>query len=92
MIIWRESLFALIYSGDWVTWKVLAEYSWSPTTARSGSFLCTAASSTPIRVVTRASGRFLGCAQRYCTYGPRALNGPSWAGKRSELGRALQLG
>ena len=36
-----------------VTWKVLAEYSWSPTTTQSGSFLCTAASSTPIRVVTR---------------------------------------
>src|SRR6185312_6782629 len=29
------------------------EHSWSPTTTRSGSFLCTAASSTPIRVVTR---------------------------------------
>ena len=39
--------------GDRFTWKVLAEYSWSPTTARSGSFLCTAASSTPIQVVTR---------------------------------------
>ena len=33
--------------------KVLAEYSWSPTTAQSGSFLCTAASSTPIRVVIK---------------------------------------
>ena len=40
-----------ISRGDRVTWKVLAEYSWSPTAARSGSFLCTAASSTPIRVV-----------------------------------------
>ena len=39
--------------GDRVTWKVLAEYSWSPTTTRLGSFLCTAASSTPIRVVTK---------------------------------------
>ena len=38
---------------DRVTWKVLAEYSWSPTPARSGSFLCTAASSMPIREVTR---------------------------------------
>ena len=47
------SLPELIYRGDRVTWKVLAEYSWSPTTARSGSFLCTAASSTPIRVVTK---------------------------------------
>ena len=41
----------LYIRGDRVTWKVLAEYIWSPTTARSGSFLCTAASSTPIRVV-----------------------------------------
>src|SRR6185437_13272977 len=39
--------------GDRVTWKVLAEYSWSPTTTQSGNFLCTTASSTPIRVVTR---------------------------------------
>ena len=38
---------------DRVTWKVLAEYSWNPTTTQSGSFLCTAASSTPIRVITR---------------------------------------
>ena len=44
---------ALIYPGDRVTWKVLAEYSWSRTTTQSGSFLCTATSSTPIRVVTR---------------------------------------
>src|SRR6185295_9510366 len=36
-----------------VTWKVLAEYSWSPTTTQSGSFLCTEASSMPIRVVTK---------------------------------------
>ena len=43
----------LYIRGDRFTWKVLAEYSLSPTTARSGSFLCTAASSTPIRVVTR---------------------------------------
>ena len=49
----RGSLPALIYPGDKVTWKVLAEYSWSPITTQSGSFLCTAASSTPIRVVTR---------------------------------------
>ena len=42
-----------ISEGDRVTWKVLAEYSWSPTTTQSGSFLCTAASSTPIWVVTR---------------------------------------
>jgi hypothetical protein len=50
-----EGVFARPYIswGDRVTWKVLAEYSWSPTTTRSGSFLCTAASSTPIRVVTR---------------------------------------
>ena len=43
----------LYIRGDRVTWKVLAEYSWSPTTTQSGSFLYTAASSTPIRVVTR---------------------------------------
>ena len=40
-------------SGGSFTWKVLAEYSWSPTTARSGSFLCTTASFALIRVVTR---------------------------------------
>ena len=49
----RGSLPALIYPGDRVTWKVLAEHSWSPTTIQSGSFLCTAASTTPIRVVTK---------------------------------------
>ena len=49
----RGSLPALIYLGDRVTWKVLAKYSWSPTMTQSGSFLCTAASSTPIRVVAR---------------------------------------
>ena len=38
---------------DRFIWKVLAEYSWSPTTSRSDSFLCTAASSTPIWIVTR---------------------------------------
>ena len=42
-----------ISKGHKVTWKVLAEYSWSPTTTQSGSFLCTAASSTPIPVVTK---------------------------------------
>ena len=42
-----------ITEGDRFTWKVLAEYSWSPTTARSGSFLCTATSSTPTQVVTK---------------------------------------
>ena len=49
----RGSLPALIYLGDRVTWKVLAMYSWSPTTKQSVSFLRTAASFTPIRVVTR---------------------------------------
>ena len=43
----------LYIRGDRVTWKVLAEYSWSPTTIQSGSFLCTAAISTPIQIVTR---------------------------------------
>ena len=37
----------------YLTWKVLAEYSWSPTTTQSSSFLCTAASSMPIWVVTK---------------------------------------
>ena len=41
-----------ISGGDRVTWKVLAEYSWNPTATQSGSFLCIAASSTPIRVIT----------------------------------------
>ena len=49
----RGSLSALIYPGDRVTWKILTEYSWSPTTTQSDSFLCTTASSTPIRVVTK---------------------------------------
>ena len=42
-----------ISGGDRIIWEVLAEYSWSPTTTQSGSFLCTAASSTPIWVVIR---------------------------------------
>ena len=42
-----------ISGGDRVTWKVLAEYSWSPTTTQSSSFLCIAASSMPIRLVTK---------------------------------------
>ena len=43
----------LYIRGDRVTWKALAEYSWSRTTTQSGSFLCTTASSMPIRVVTK---------------------------------------
>ena len=39
--------------GGTVTWKVLAKYSWSPATTQSGSFLCTTACSTPIRIVTK---------------------------------------
>ena len=42
-----------ISGGNKVIWKVLAEYNWSPTTKQSGSFLCIAASSMPIRVVTK---------------------------------------
>ena len=38
---------------DRVKWKVLAEYSWIPTTIQSDSFLCTVASSMPNRVVTK---------------------------------------
>jgi len=54
MCCFEEYLPALIYiRGDRFTWKALAEYSWSPTTTQSGSFLCIAASSTPIRGVTR---------------------------------------
>ena len=49
----RGSLPALIYLGGRVTWKVLAEYSWSHTATRLGNFFCTAASSTPIRIVIR---------------------------------------
>ena len=43
----------LYIRGDRFTWKVLAEYSWSPTIVRSGSFLSTAIRSMPIHVVTR---------------------------------------
>ena len=53
MMFWGGPCPPLYIRGDRVTWKVLAEYSWSPTTTQSGSFLCTAASSTPIRVVTK---------------------------------------
>ena len=49
----RGSLPALIYPGGQGYMESLAEYNWSPTTTQSGSFLCTAASSTLIRVVTR---------------------------------------
>ena len=49
----RGSLPALIYPGDGFIWKVLAEYSWSPTTTRSGSFLVLQLVSTLIRVVTK---------------------------------------
>ena len=83
---------ALIYLGGQGYFKSPSRIQWESYYNTIGQFHCSTASSTPIRVVTRASGRFLGCAQRYCTYGPRALNGPSWGGKRSELGRALQLG
>ena len=53
MNVWRVSLPALIYSGDRVTWKVLAQYSWSPTTTQSGSFLVLQLVLHFIRVVTR---------------------------------------
>ena len=53
MIVWRGPCPPLYIQGDRITWKVLTEYSWSPTTARSGSFLSTTACSMPIRVVTR---------------------------------------
>ena len=60
----RGSLSALIYPRDRFTWKVLAEYNWSSTIAWSGSFLCTATSSTPIRVVYKRSKVHL-CAIPY---------------------------
>ena len=66
----------LYIRGNRVTWKVLAGYSWSPTTARSGSFLCTAASFTPIRIVYKRgkvhpwaipySRTFYSCEQSCC--------------------------
>ena len=43
----------LYIQGDRFIGKVLTEYSWSTTIARSGSFLCTAASSTSIREVRK---------------------------------------
>ena len=51
-MIWGGPCPPIYIRGDRVTWKVLAQYSWSPTITQSGSFLCTTASSTPIRVVT----------------------------------------
>ena len=52
MIIWRGSLPALIYLGV-QGYMESPEYSWSPTTTQSGSFLYTATSFAPIQVVTR---------------------------------------
>ena len=44
----------LIYpGGTGLHGKVLAEYSWNSTTTQLDSFVCTAANSTPIRVVTK---------------------------------------
>ena len=52
--VFRGGLHPPLYiRGDRATWKVLAEYSRNPTTTQSGNFLCTAASPTPIWVVTR---------------------------------------
>jgi len=42
-----------IFWGDRVTWKVLAEYCWSPTTTRSGSFLVLQLVLRLIQVVTK---------------------------------------
>ena len=44
---------SLVSVNNRVTWTVLAEYSWNSTTTQSGSFLCTAVSSMPIRVFTK---------------------------------------
>ena len=53
MIVRRGSLPALIYPGGHGYMESPSQYSWSPTTIQSVSFLCTAASSMPIQVVTR---------------------------------------
>ena len=53
MIVWRGSLPALIYPGGHGYMESPSQVSWSPTTTQSGSFLCTAASYTPIRVVKK---------------------------------------
>ena len=42
-----------IFRGHRITWKVLAQYSWSPTTTQSGSFLVLQLVLHFIRVVTR---------------------------------------
>ena len=49
----RGALPTLIYPGDRVTRNVLAKYSLSPTTRRSGSFLVLQLVLLPTRVVTR---------------------------------------
>ena len=49
----RGSLPALIYPGGQVYMEGPSRVQLSPTTVRSGSLLCTAASPTPIWVVTR---------------------------------------
>ena len=59
----------LYIRGDRFTWKVLAEYSWSPATARSDSILCTAASSTLIQVVTSTTTNMTFCDEYLMTSG-----------------------
>ena len=82
-VFWGGTCTPLYIQGDRFTWKVLAEYSWNPTIARSGSFLCTATSSTPIRVVYKRgkvhpwaipySRTFYACKQSRCLRSDSAL-------------------
>ena len=51
--LWRGSLPALIYPGGQGYMESPSRVHWSPTATQSGSFLCTAASSMLIRVVTK---------------------------------------
>ena len=53
MIVWGGPFPSLYIRRERVTWKVLAQYSWSPTTTQLGSFICTAANSMHIRIVTK---------------------------------------
>ena len=53
MIVWRGSLPALIYPGGQDYMESPSRVQLDPTTTQSDNFFYTAASSTPIRVVTR---------------------------------------
>ena len=53
MIVWRGTLPALIYPGGQGYMKSPSRVQLDPTATQSGSFLCTTASSTHIRAVTK---------------------------------------